>query len=115
MELVDATHLKCVGLHGKVWRIHCVYSLLSQQLRQVLVTSAKVAENLQHFVLQAGNIYVHDGGYGYRDRVAHSSEAGAFTVTAFSPCTFPLQDEQGKAVDVIRVARTTTSRSRAFL
>jgi hypothetical protein len=102
VELVDATHLKCVGVHGKVWRIHCLYSLLTQQVRQVLVTSAKVAENLQHFVLQAGNIYVHDGGYGYRDRVAQSSEAGAFTVTAFSPCTFPLQDEQGKAVDVIK-------------
>ncbi len=111
VELVDATHLKCVGLHGKVWRIHCLYSLLTQQVRQVIVTSAKVAENLQHFVLQAGNIYVHDGGYGYRDRVAQSSEAGAFTVTAFSPCTFPMQDEKGKALDVIKWLKRQRARA----
>jgi hypothetical protein len=111
IELVDATHLKCVGLSGQVWRIHCLYSLLTQQVRQVLVTSTKVAEHLQHFVLQAGNIYVHDGGYGYRDRVAQSSEAGAFTVTAFSPCTFPLQDEQGKAVDVIKWLKRQAARA----
>src|SRR2546425_8508491 len=47
VELVDATHLKCVGLHGKVWRIHCLSSLLTQQVRQVIGTRAKVAENLQ--------------------------------------------------------------------
>jgi len=89
IELVDATHLKCVGLHGKTWRIHCMYSLLTQQIRQIVVSSTKVAENLKQFVLEAGSIYVHDSGYGYRDRVAQSQEAGASTVTAFYAGSFP--------------------------
>ena len=49
----------------------------------------EVAENLKQFGLQAGAIYVHDSGYGYRDRVAQSSQAGAYRVTAFSPGSFP--------------------------
>lgn len=36
VELVDATHLKCVGLHGRTWRIHCMYSLLTMQIRQLV-------------------------------------------------------------------------------
>jgi hypothetical protein len=98
---VDATHLKCVGATGEVWRIHCVYSLLSQQLRQVVVSSSQVAEQLKHFVLQAGAIYVHDSGYGYRDRVAQSLQAGAYTVTAFYPGSFPLQDEHARSFELI--------------
>ncbi len=66
-----------------------MYSLLTQQIRQIVVSSTKVAENLKQFVLEAGSIYVHDSGYGYRDRVAQSQEAGASTVTAFYAGSFP--------------------------
>ena len=111
IELVDATHLKCVGVHGKVWRIHCLYSLLTLQIRQVVVSSTKVAENLKQFVLQAGSIYVHDSGYGYRDRVAQSVEAGAYTVTAFYPGSFPLEDEGGKPFEVVKWLKQQRARA----
>ena len=111
IELVDATHLKCVGLHGKVWRIHCLYSLLTLQIRQVVVSSMKVAENLKQFALQAGSIYVHDSGYGYRDRVAQSREAGAYTVTAFYPGSFPLEDEQAKTFEVVKWLKKQRARA----
>jgi len=111
VELVDATHLKCVGLHGRTWRIHCLYSLLTMQIRQLVVSSMKVAENLQHFVLQAGSIYVHDSGYGYRDRVAQATEAGAYTVTAFYPGSFPLEDEQAKSFEVVKWLKKQRARA----
>jgi|SRR5450631_1564218 len=101
IELVDASHWKCVGKQGKVWRFHCMYSLLTQQLHQVVVSTTKVAESMSRFFLEAGSIYVHDGGYGYRGQVARTAEAGAYTVTAFCPGTFPLEDAQGKAIDVV--------------
>jgi hypothetical protein len=100
IELVDATHLKCVGLHGKTWRIHCMYSLLTQQIRQVVISSAKAGESLKHFALRAKCIYVHDSGYGYREQVAHSINAGAYMVGAVYPATFPLETEEGKCLDV---------------
>ncbi len=71
----------------------------------------QVAENLKHFVLQAGSIYVHDSGYGYRDRVAQATEAGAYTVTAFYPGSFPLEDEQAKSFEVVKWLKKQRARA----
>jgi hypothetical protein len=101
IELVDASHLKCVGKQGRVWRFHCMYSLLTQQIHQVVVSTTKVAESLARFCLEAGAIYVHDGGYGYRGQVAQTADAGAYSVTNFCPATFPLEDEEGKEREVV--------------
>ncbi|HTK10353.1 MAG TPA: transposase [Ktedonobacteraceae bacterium] len=110
IELVDATHFKCLGPHGMVWRIHCVYHLLTLQLSQVVVSSAKVAENLKQFVLQAGSTYVHDSGYGYRDRIAQSMEAGAYSVTAFYPGSFPMEDQEGKSIEIVKWLKAQRAR-----
>lgn len=101
IELVDASHWKCCGKHGKTWRFHCMYSLFTQQLQQVMISSTKVAESLKHFCLQKGVIYVHDGGYGYRKEVAQTAEAGAYTVTSFSPASFPLEDAEGQPIVLV--------------
>lgn len=101
IELVDASHFRCVGKKGKVIRFHCMYALLTQQLHQVVVSTTKVAESMARFCLQVGTIYVHDSGYGYRVQVSQTAEAGAYTVTAFCPGTFPLEDERGEAIDLI--------------
>ena len=111
IDLVDATNMKCVGVKGRVWRIHCMYCLLTQQLRQAVGSFTKVAEHLSHFVLQAGAIYVHDSGYGYRDRVAQSVEAGAYTVTAFYPGSFPMLDEQAQGFEVIKWLKRQRARA----
>jgi hypothetical protein len=101
IEMVDASHWKCVGKQGMVWRFHCMYSLLTQQIHQVVVSTTKVAESLARFCLEAGVIYVHDGGYGYRGQVAQTADAEAYSVTNFCPATFPLEDEEGKGIDVV--------------
>ncbi len=111
IDLVDATNVKCVGVKGRVWRIHCVYSLLTQQLRQAVGSFTKVAEHLKHFALQAGAIYVHESGSGYRDRVAQSAEAGAYAVTAFYPGSFPLQDEHARDFEVIKWLKAQRARA----
>jgi hypothetical protein len=77
IELVDASHLKCVGPKGKVICFHCMYSLLTQQLHQVVVSTTKVAESMARFCIQAGAFYMHDSGYGYRGQVAQTVEVGA--------------------------------------
>lgn len=101
IELVDASHLKCVGMKGSTWRFHCMYSLCTQQLHQVVITSMKIAEGVMNFSLQKGAVYVQDGAYGYRNQVAVIDEAGAYSVNSFFPGTFPLEDVDGKAIDIV--------------
>jgi Transposase DDE domain len=111
IELVDASHLKCVGPKGKVIRFHSVYTLLTQQLHQVVVSTTKVAESIANFCIQARAIYVHDSGYGYRGQVAQTAEAGAYTVTSFYPGTFPLENEQGEVFDLVKWLKKQRARA----
>jgi Transposase DDE domain len=101
IELVDASHLKCVGAKGKTWRFHCMYSLCTQQLHQVVISDMKLAESVMNFQLQKGAVYVQDSAYGYRKEVAVIDDAGAYTVNAFYPKTFPLEDGEGNAIDLL--------------
>ena len=101
IQLVDASHVKCVGKKGTVFRFHCLYSLLNQHLSQVLVGTTKIAESMGNFLLEKGTIYVHDGGYGYRGQIAKTHDAEAFSVTNFCPSTFPLEDAEGNALDLV--------------
>lgn len=114
IELVDASQLKCVGERGKVFRFHCLYSLCGQQLHQVIVSSAKVAESLMNFCVQKGAVYVHDSAYGYRRTVAAADEAEAYTVTAFYPGSFPMEDEQGKEIVLITWLKGLRAKERAI-
>ena len=114
IELVDASHWRCVGKQGKVWRFHCMYSLLTQQVHQGVVSTTKVAESLARFALEAGTIYVHDGGYGYRGQVAQAADAGAYSVTSFCPGTFPLEDRQEQGIDLVRWLKKQRAKARSI-
>ena len=101
IELVDASHWKEEGKQGKTWRFHCMYSLCTQQIHQVLISSWKTAEGITNFLLQKGAIYVHDSAYGYRKYVLLIIQAGAYVVTAFHPRSFPLEDAEGANYSLI--------------
>jgi Transposase DDE domain len=101
VELIDASHFKCVGVKGKTWRFHCMYSLCTQQLHQVVLTDTHVAESVKNFTLKKGAIYVDDSAYGYRKEYAAIDDAGAYGVSAFFPKTFPLENGDGSAIDVV--------------
>ena len=45
---------------------------------------------------------VTDRANGYRERIAFVKQQQADIVVRFSPSTLPVEDEQGKAVDVVR-------------
>jgi Transposase DDE domain len=110
IKLVDASHVRCVGKKGTVFRFHCMYSLLTQQLCQVLVGTTKIAESMENFLLEKGTMYVHDGGYGYRGQIAKEHDAEAFSVTNFCPSTFPLEDAEGNALDLVAALKKLHAR-----
>ena len=114
IELVDASQVKCLGEGGKIWRFHCMYSLCTQQLHQVIISSTKVVESVMNFVIEKGVIYVHDSAYGYRAQIAALCEAGAYAVTAFYPGSFPLEDAEGKEISVIAWLKRQRAKARAI-
>lgn len=100
--LLDATHLACKGARGVVWRIHTAFDLLAGRITELHLTDRKVAETLKLFDVQAGDLLISDSANGYRDRLVYVLSRGADLLTRFSVQSFPLQDEEGHALDLIR-------------
>lgn len=101
VKLIDATRLKQPGGCGDDWRLHIAYDLLAGRLVQVSISDRHGAESFSRFVLQPGDVAVGDMGYGYRVCVAYALGQKAHAIVRICPSTFPLQEEQGKAIDVV--------------
>lgn len=114
IELADASHWRLQGKGGKTWRFHCLYSLCSQRLHQVRITSTKVAEGIGNFLIERGVIYVHDSAYGYRNMIAAISNGGAYAVSAFYPGSFPVEDAEGKAFDLVAWLKKFHAKARSI-
>jgi len=100
--LIDGTHVPCPGPHGLIWRVHTAFDLLTGRLSQLRVTDSHVAERLELFELQQGDLVITDRANGYRERIAFVRERLAHLVVRFSAATLPLHDAQGQRIDVLK-------------
>jgi Transposase DDE domain len=100
--LIDGTHLACPGPHGLIWRVHTAFDLLTGRLSQLRVTDSHVAERLELFELQEGDLVITDRANGYRERLAFVRERLAHVVVRFSAATLPLHNAQGQRIDLLK-------------
>ena len=107
--IVDATCVRQVGGSGDDWRLHTAYDLCAGRLCQLSITDRHGGEGLAYYVLQAGEIVVADRGYGFRCSVAYAAGQGAFVVLRFVLKSFPVEDEQGEAIDLLTWAEQSSS------
>jgi hypothetical protein len=101
VRLIDATVLPRTGGQGDGWRVHWDYDLTAGRLGSVVLTTHRGGEQLAHFALCPDDILVADAGYGYRRHLVDAVKAQADVVLRFHPRTFPLEDAQGHAFDVV--------------
>ncbi len=99
--LIDATHWKCVGPHGSVWRVHTAFDLLAGRLTQVKVTDCHEGEHLEVFDLHPGDLVVTDRANGLRTRIVFVLSKMAEIVVRISPSRFPMENEHGKPIMVL--------------
>lgn len=99
--LVDGTHWKCFGPQGLVMRAHTAFDLLTGRLTQVKVTDDKEGEHLEVFDLQEGDLVVTDRANGLRQRVAFVVSKLAHIIVRIAPRQFPMEDEQGRKIEVV--------------
>ena len=85
-----------------VWRVHTAFDLLAGRLTQLKVTDQQVGEHLELFELQAGDLVVTDRANGLRARIAFVHQQQADLVVRFTPYNLPLEDEQGKTIELVK-------------
>ena len=100
--LIDGTHFSCPGPLGMIWRVHTAFDLLAGRLTQLKVTDRHEGEHLEVFELQAGDLVITDRANGLRPRIAFVLSKGADLLVRFTPHNLPLEDEQGRAIAVVK-------------
>lgn len=99
--LVDGTHLTCRGPQGMVYRVHTMFDLLTGRLTQLKVTNTSVAECLEIFDIQAGDLLVSDAINSLRERVAYVRGKMADLVVRLNPKAMPLEESDGTIIKVV--------------
>lgn len=99
--LLDGTHLRCPGKHGKIWRLHTAFDLLSGRLAEVLVTDTTGAENWNRFQVLAGDLLISDRINGYQERIGWVVQQLAHLIVRCSPSALPLYDRGGNRIEVL--------------
>lgn len=103
IRLLDATDIQEPGPTGTDWRVH--YSLRLPQLSCdfVEVTDAHGGETLKRLPVERGDIVVCDRAYCHRAAIAQVLARSADVVVRYNRGTFPLVDEHGEPLDVLKL------------
>lgn len=102
IRVLDATDIEEPGPTGTDWRLH--YSLRLPQLSCdfLELTDVHGGETLKRLPVNKGDIVLCDRGYSHRGGVAQVLAQGADVVVRLNSGAFPLEDEQGKALDLVK-------------
>lgn len=98
--VIDATDVTAPGETKTTWRLHLMLSLVSLQLVCVHLTDRRSGETLYNFTFQPGEVVMADRGYSHRKGVAHLLECGGQVIVRYNPHQLPVQDRDGKPLDV---------------
>jgi hypothetical protein len=103
VRFCDATNVSLPGNRGSYWRVHMSLALPNLCCDKLEITPQRgtvAAENLAKYDPQSGQFLIGDKVHCVRSQLAHVEERGSEYIVAFIPSNFPLQDEQGQAIEV---------------
>ncbi len=106
LRLVDGSTVSEPGATGSTWRIHYAFELPSLRCDEVYVTDTKVGESLKRFTVRPEDVLMADRGYAHREGIAHVVRAGGDVVVRLNLTNIPLEQADGKALNILRRLRT---------
>lgn len=107
LRLVDATTISRPGSQGTDWRVHLSLDLGRLCLDGIAVTDAHGGESLARFPGQAQEIVVADRGYAFANSLGPVLAAESWLVVRINWQNLPLQDGEGRRLDLIAWLQTT--------
>jgi IS4 transposase len=103
--LVDASVVCEPGATGSTWRLHYMIDLSTLRCEQAQVTLPEEGETLTRFAVQAGDVLMADRGLAHRRGIRSVTDHGADVVVRMNLVGVPLEDDQGRAFDVLSTVR----------
>ena len=101
VKLIDATVVHPIGSTAQGWRLQLSYDLIAGHFSELVLLDIGQGEALGLMKLEPGDIAVVDSGYGRRVHLAAAVSQGADVVMRVYLPSCPLQDRQGKPLDLL--------------
>jgi len=106
LRLVDATVISRPGSTGTDWRVHLGFNLRSLAIDHVELTDSSGGETLTRFQFAPGEVVLGDRGYAHRRGLHSVRQQGGHFIVRLNWQNVPLQDRQGRAVDLLTLLRS---------
>jgi hypothetical protein len=115
IRLVDATTVRKAGKsareNGRLWRIHAVYDLPSEQFSSFELSDEKGAERIDRVAVAPGEIRIADRIHCRADELAEVIADGAEVIVRAGWNSARWLEEDGRTCDLIGLLDSNTSRS----
>jgi hypothetical protein len=101
LRVIDAANVQEPGSTGKDSRVHYSIRLPELTCDHYELTDESGGEKLGRYRFEPGEMVLVDRGYSHRPGVASVLAAKAQVLVRWNPGTFPLEDRQGRPLDLL--------------
>jgi len=101
LRVIDATDIQEPGSTGTALRLHYSIRLPELTCDYYELTDEKGGEKLGRYAFAPGELVLVDRGYSHRAGVAHVLDAGAQVMVRWNPGAFPLEDRNGRPIELL--------------
>ena len=101
VRVLDASVVNGPGATQTQWRLHMGLDLARETIQSVELTGPEGGETLWRHDVSPGEVLLCDRGYSHRQGVAHVLDHGGHVVLRLNWQSFPLEDEEGKKIDLL--------------
>lgn len=91
--VIDGSTVQEPGAKATTYRLHIAIDLINLSLFQVVVTTDKVGESLEHYALQEGDVVILDRGYNQPKSLVPFIDKGGEVVLRYNPHSMNLYEE----------------------
>jgi transposase len=106
VRLIDGSVVSEPGATGSTWRLHYALNLRTLGCDEVHITEIKEGESLARFSIHAGDVVMADRGFANRCGVRHVVQYQGDVVLRMNLTNLPLEDQQGKPLELLPLLRT---------
>lgn len=103
--VIDGSTVQSPGAKGTSYRLHIAIDLVRLELVQVEVTDGRQGENLDHYLLQNGDVVLVDRGYNQPKTLVPQIDKGVDVVLRYNAHSMNLYDEKMQKINWMAKAK----------
>jgi hypothetical protein len=106
IRIIDGSTIQEPGSTGSTWRLHYSILLPSLQCNEVHLTSPKIGESFQRYLVRPGDLFLGDRGYAHREAIFYVLQGGGQVLVRTNLTNLPLVVEPGVPFPLLEHLRT---------